>query len=80
MARHVFRDRRLADLDPELEEFAVNPRGTPERIIAGHLPVEIVDFLGDLPSSRPSRTAFPSPVESESSSVPSNDGVRLDDG
>ena len=36
-SHHVLGDRCLADLDAELEEFAVNPRRAPERVGAAHL-------------------------------------------
>jgi hypothetical protein len=34
VTNHVLRDRGLADLDSELEEFTMNPRCTPEGIVA----------------------------------------------
>ena len=80
MAHHALRDRRLADLDPELEGFSVDPRGTPEWVTAGHLPDKIADFVANLPSSRPPPSALLSPVQSETPAVSLNDGVRLDDG
>jgi len=78
MAHHVLRDGGLADINAELEEFTMNSRSTPEGIISRHLPDEITDFLVDLSSARPPRSALPSPVQSESPAVPPNDGVRLD--
>ena len=30
---HVFRDRRLSDFEPEYQQFAMDPRWTPERIV-----------------------------------------------
>ena len=80
MADYVLRDRRLADLDPELEQLTVDPRGTPEWVDLGHLADEITDVLGNRPPTRPSRTAFPSPVETKPSPVPPDDGLGLDEG
>jgi len=36
-SHYVLGDRRLADLDAELEKSAVNPRRAPERVGATHL-------------------------------------------
>jgi hypothetical protein len=35
--RHILGDTRLPDVDPELEEFAVDPRCTPERVGKAHV-------------------------------------------
>ena len=80
VADHVLRDGGLADLKPKFEEFAVNPRGTPKGIMSGHLADEITDLGGNPAPTRPSRTAFPSPVEAKPSPVPPDDGLGLDDG
>ena len=65
MADYVLRDRRLADLDPELEQLTVDPRGTPEWVDLGHLTNEITDVLGNPTPTRPPRSALPSPVEAK---------------
>jgi hypothetical protein len=43
-SHHVFGNRRLAYLDAELEQFAVNPGSSPERIGGVHLPNKIPNF------------------------------------
>ena len=80
MADYVLRDRRLADLDPELEQLTVDPRGTPEWVELGHMTNEITDVLGNRPPTRPPGSALPSPVQTEPSPVPSDDGLGLDEG
>jgi hypothetical protein len=44
---HVRADAGLADIDAGLEQFALDPRCTPERILAPHLPDQFPGFLGD---------------------------------
>ena len=80
MADYVLRDRRLADLDPELEQLTVDPRGTPEWVGLRHLADEITDVRGNRPPTRPPGSALPSPVQTEPSPVPSDDGLGLDEG
>ena len=46
-SRHVLGDRRLADLDAELEQLAVDPRRTPEWVGAAHLPNQITNLALD---------------------------------
>jgi hypothetical protein len=41
---HVSRDRSLADLEAELEEFAVNPRRAPKCVGAAHLTNYLTNF------------------------------------
>jgi hypothetical protein len=50
-----------------------------QEIIVTHLPDKFANLFGNLPSSRPSRTAFPSPVQTESSSVRPDDVLGLDE-
>ena len=42
--QHVFADAGLPDVDAQLEQFAVDPRGAPERILSAHATDEIPDF------------------------------------
>src|SRR6476659_5486937 len=37
-ARHVLGNAGLPDIDAELEQFAMNTRGTPQRVSQAHLP------------------------------------------
>src|SRR5947207_13391755 len=41
---HVFGDRRLSDFEAKLEEFPVDARGTPQRIVFAHLLDELAQF------------------------------------
>jgi len=43
-SHHVLGDRGLADLDTELEQFAMDPGRTPERVGAAHLPNQIANL------------------------------------
>src|SRR2546430_8594202 len=61
---HVLRHRRLRDSQAELQQLAVDPRRTPERIRAAHLPNQIPQ----VPPNRgptPSASTLPCPVEPE---------------
>ena len=42
--RHIFGDRGLSDVDPELEQFAVNARRAPKRIGEAHLPDQLANI------------------------------------
>jgi len=68
----------LTDLDPQLQELAVDARDTPQRVLAAHAPDQLSHFLGQWRSPPSSRPGFPSPKQPKASSVPANDGVRLD--
>jgi len=52
--RQISPDRGLADLDAELEQFAVDAGRTPERVCHAHLPNQITDLGAHL---GPSQTA-----------------------
>ena len=43
-SHHVLGDGRLADLNAELQQLAVDPRRTPEWVGAAHLPDQITNF------------------------------------
>jgi hypothetical protein len=44
--RHVLRHRRLGDIDPEFEQFAMNARCSPQRIGSADLADQIPHILG----------------------------------
>ena len=50
-ATHVFRDRRLTDVDPQFQQFAMNPRGTPTRVRLRHRANQCPDVRGHRRSS-----------------------------
>src|ERR1019366_9156512 len=75
---HVLGDARRRDIEPELEQFAVDTRRTPKRILHAHLPDQRAEVRLDLRS--PSRSArFPTPVAAKAGTMPPNERLRLDD-
>ena len=72
MLRHVFRDGRLRDVDPKLQQLAVDSRRAPQRIGLTDLTDEILRFLGHLwPAGSGARS--PTPVGTEALTVPAHD-------
>src|SRR5262249_49188176 len=45
---HVVGDGRLGDLEAKLEQFAMDARGAPQRVLLVHLPDQIAQFTIDL--------------------------------
>jgi hypothetical protein len=78
-ADHVLAHAGLADVDAKLEQFTVNPRGTPERIVAAHRTNQGADFLWHRRSSRLAAPNFPSPKQAKALSMPAYDGRRFDE-
>jgi len=76
---HVFGDSSLANGDSELEEFAVNPWSTPQRVVTAHLPDEGDGVRVDSLPTGFARAAFPFPEETESFAMPSDYRIGLDD-
>ena len=74
---HIVGDGSLRYGDAELEQLAVNSWSTPQRISAIHFPYQIDDGWGNRFSTGFARPAFPSPEESKSRSMPSDDGAGL---
>src|SRR5438132_7118893 len=73
-ADHVLRNRRLRDRQTQLQQLAVDPRRTPERIRAAHLPNQIPQ----VPPNRrptPSASTLPGPVAPEAPAVPPHHGL-----
>src|SRR6266478_7991349 len=48
MLGHVFGNRRLPNINAELEEFAMDARCAPERVGDTHVPNELTDLQGRL--------------------------------
>jgi len=65
----------LADLEAELEKLTVDPRRTPERIGAAHLPNKIANLAMH---RRPPGSRAPAPKQAEALTMPLDDGGRLD--
>src|SRR2546428_6385201 len=71
---HVLRHRRLRESQAELQQLAVDPRRTPQRIRAAHLPYQIPQ----VPPNRgptPTASTLPCPVEPEAPAVPPHHGL-----
>jgi hypothetical protein len=62
---HVLGDGRLSDFKPELEQFAVDPRRSPERVIHAHLLDQRTEVRLDLGPPSP-QTRLPTPVAAKS--------------
>src|SRR3984957_15451753 len=75
---HVLGDARLRDLKPELEQFAVNARRAPQRILHAHPPDQRAQLRVDLRS--PSLWArLPTPVAAKAGPVPTHECLGPDD-
>src|SRR5215510_2139 len=75
VADHILGDRRLGDVEPKLEQFAVNAGCTPELVLPAHPPNEFAQFATDLGTSQPT-ARLPTPVCSKPCSMPAHDRVR----
>jgi hypothetical protein len=76
--RHVFCNCGLADIDPELEQLAVNPWRYPQGVGTAHLENELANFRGNLWSAH-AVCRFPAPICSEASAMPTDYCLRLQD-
>src|ERR1700694_2538751 len=75
---HVLGDARLRDLNPELEQFAVDAWRAPKRIFNAHSPDQHAQLRFDLRS--PSQWArLPTPVATKAGPVPTHEGFGPDD-
>ena len=74
---HIPSNRRLGDLEAELEQFTVNVWGAPERVRPAHLGNERAQLSRDLrPANLVARS--PAPIRPKPSAVPANDRLRPD--
>jgi hypothetical protein len=76
---YVLAHAGLADVDAKLQQFAVNPRGTPERIVAAHRTNQGADFLRHRRSSRLAAPNLPSPKQAKALSMPAYDARSFDE-
>jgi hypothetical protein len=75
---HVLGDARLCDLKPELEQFAVNTRRAPKRVLHAHPPDQRAQLRFDLRA--PSQWArLPTPVAAKAGPVPTHERLGPDD-
>src|SRR5665213_3093830 len=75
---HVLGDARLRDFKPELEQFAVDTRRAPKRILHAHPPDQRAEVRLDLRPPSP-RARFPTPVTAKAGPMPPHERLRLDD-
>src|SRR5882757_7967664 len=75
--RDVLGDRRLGDLDAELEQFAMYARCAPQPIGQAHLPDQPADLHRNLWPPTP-RARRPAPVQPEARPMPPDDRLWLD--
>ena len=71
-APQVFRDGRLTDVDPELQQFAMNPRRAPARVYLCHRANQRTD-VGGHGRAPHAAAALPGPPQPETSPVPGDD-------
>ena len=70
----------LGNVDPELEQLAVDPGRAPERVLLSHSADEAADLERHRRPPRSPDPEFPYPVFSKTFPVPANHGFRLHDG
>ena len=78
VAAHVPSDRRLGDLEAELEQLTMNTRRAPKYVRTTHLANERAQLSRDLRSAN-TVAGSPAPISPKPSTVPANDGLRPDD-
>jgi len=70
---HVFRDRRLGDLEAKHQKLAMDPGCAPQRVFPAHPPDQITQATIDLPPYPIS--GFPTPEDFEASAMPTQNGL-----
>src|SRR5579863_10512847 len=76
---HVLGDSGLRDIDPELQQLAMNAWRAPERVIAAHCSDQIADLGRDRRSADSTPARLPPPVETEAAQMPAHQRLRLED-
>jgi len=77
VAAHISSDRRLSDLEAELEQLTMNTRRAPKRVRTAHLANERAQLSRDLRSAN-TVARSPAPIRPKPSTVPANDCLRPD--
>src|SRR5665647_3289624 len=77
VAAHIPSDRRLGDLEAELEQLTMNTRRAPKCVRTAHLANERAQISRDLRSAN-TIAGSPAPKRPKPSTVPANDGLRPD--
>ena len=70
--------RRALDIDPEFQQFAVDARCTPQRVIAAHLTNQFPGFLRNRWAARLAVANFPAPKQPKPFAMPTDHRLRLD--
>jgi hypothetical protein len=78
MPPHVLGDARLTHRDPQLLQFPVNPRRTPEGIRGGQLAYQGTNVWWHARAPGALAT-LPGPEQTKAPPVPADDGLRLDE-
>jgi len=78
-ADHVFGNGSLGNLNVQLHQLAVDPGSAPLRVFTAHGSNQITSFFPNSRASRSPLTNFPSPIPTESLTMPADDGFRHDD-
>ena len=76
ITHHVFRDRRLGDLEAKHQQFAMDPGRAPQPVFLAYPLDEITQPTIDLRAPRP-LSGFPAPESFEALAMPPKDRLRL---
>ena len=75
---HIFGNRRLGELEPELEQFTMDARSAPQWVLLAHPLDEFAQLTANSGSPWPT-ARFPAPIGPKPCAVPPQDCVRLND-
>src|SRR5689334_12706905 len=76
---HVFGDGSLGNCDAQFQQFAVNPRCAPERIVSAHCSDQITRLVRNRRTAGPTMTNFPGPIPTEALAMPGDNRFGLND-
>ena len=76
-ACNVLAHARFSDVDAQFEQFTMDTRRTPERILAAHLANQLPNLFGHWWTPGLATTNFPGPEQPKAVAMPANDGFRL---
>lgn len=79
MSDHVLGDEGLGNMNAELQEFTVNSRRTPKRIVPADRADQFSCRLRNAWSSEVSMANLPGPVPAKTAAMPGDDGLGFDD-
>ena len=73
---HVFRDRRLGDLEAKHQKLAMDPGCAPQRVFPAYPPDQITQATINVQPPCPI-SGFPTPEDFDASAMPTQNGLRL---